>query len=69
MNPIDPKYSHDAAKFVYQTPDVRQVNQGVPPEKPFKITASRKTKKSRNDIKKKKLPGDDKTSLSKLLGF
>jgi hypothetical protein len=66
---ISNQFYHDSIKYVYQDPDSRMVNPGPPAVKPFKIKAAEKTKKARNDIKKKQTQDDGKTPLSKLLGF
>lgn len=55
MNPISNQgFSHDAVKYVYQDPDVRRVNQGPPPSKPFNIKVTEKSKKTKKEADKKK---------------
>ena len=62
MDPISNQvFSHDSVKYVYQDPDVRMINQGLPPSKPFDPKAVKKTKK---DLKKNKEQGEYKHPLS-----
>ena len=60
-------FSHDSVKYVFQDPDVRMISQAPPPPKPFNIKSMDKSKKTKNDKKKKQDQG--KSPLSKLLGF
>lgn len=64
MNPIyDDLFSFDYVKYVYQEPNVRVINHGPPPTKPFELKSPDKSKKSKKDMKKEssdgKKPSDD----------
>lgn len=62
MNPIDNKqFSDDYQKFVLQDPNVKHVNQYVPP---FKLDAPPKTEKSKKEMKKQKKKPDDRSQKS-----
>jgi hypothetical protein len=49
---MDPVTSHDYVKFVYQIPDVRDVYYAAVPKKPFKVEETKKSDKSKKDLKK-----------------
>jgi len=54
MGPIQP-FSHDAAKYVNQNPDVRIVNRELHPVKPFQLNKSPdKSEKAKKDLGKNK---------------
>ena len=55
MNPIsDDLFSWDYVKYVYQDPNVRIIDHGPPPAKPFELKAPEKSKKSKKESKQKK---------------
>jgi hypothetical protein len=53
MDPLS-KFSHDAAQYIYQTPNVWIIEHGAPPNKPFSINAPEKSKKTKKDLEKRK---------------
>ena len=60
MNPISNQlFSHDAVKYVFQDPDVRIVNHGPLPIKPFVLEPTEKSKKTKKDVNKEKQQGQE----------
>lgn len=54
MDPIaNQQFSHDFQKFVLQDPNVRIIEQKVPP-KPFDVDTLGKVKKNKKDLEKEK---------------
>ncbi len=63
MDPVSNQpFSHDYAKYVYQTPDVWVINHGLPPSKPFEVKAPEKSKKTKKDMEKEKKQNAKKES-------
>jgi hypothetical protein len=54
MDPVSSKFFHDSEQYIYQTPNVRIINNGQPPQKPFDIKSPDKSKKSKKDAEKGK---------------
>jgi len=53
MDPLS-KFSHDAAQYIFQTPNVRIIEHGPPPKKPFEVKSPDKSKKTKKDVDKRK---------------
>jgi hypothetical protein len=53
MEPIS-KFFHDYEQYVYQIPNVRIIDHGPPPQKPFEIKTPDKSKKTKKDTDKQK---------------
>lgn len=49
----NPTFDHDYPKFIYQTPDVANVNPHLPRPKPFNINSPKKSEKPKKDEKEK----------------
>lgn len=55
MDPLNNQlFSHDAIKYMYQTPDAMQINPSSIPSKPFELNAPEKAKKTKKDLGKDK---------------
>lgn len=62
MDPLSSKFFHDAEQYIYQTPNVRIINHGKPPEQPFELKSPDKSKKTKKDVDKRKSEDEEKSS-------